>query len=346
MARTPARKAAPLDLDALRGDRSRDPSWCWLLAGPRRGQSLPGRTLSRMQPGPPSVPGRHPPSGRCLAVSSAASKRSAGLAKVVGGGRYIRRGTSARSRSQSCQYAHRRGDRGSGSCARSDDSCRHRPAQWSLGEAVLGCTTAVKYVLDYLPESNKKPAQAHRVPRMAAGGGGHRRAAVGRSFSNLRLAVEALPVKISGRAENEDEDRDFARNALPIVAAALADQLPVSRHTGEKDPVGISERAERHRERAPPPASEKGQRRARSGPPKEQSLEERPLTGSLQVPGFSYEINISAGAIRATSWHARSAADPRLPCAAAAQSAMPPSVRARPARPGTSGTSSGPRDCG
>ena len=96
-------------------------------------------------------------------------------------------------------------------------------------------------------------------------------------------------MKISGRAENEDEDRDFARNALPIVAAALADQLPVSRHTGEKDPVGISERAERHRERAPPPASEKGQRRARSGPPKEQSLEERPLTGSLQIPGFSYE---------------------------------------------------------
>ena len=145
-----------------------------------------------MQPGPPSLPEGHPPSRRRLAVSSAASKRSAGLVEVVGGGRNIRRGTSARSPSQPCQYAHRRGDRGSGSCARSYDSCRHRPAQWSPSEAFLGCTTAVKYVLDYLPESDKKPAQADCVPRMAAGGGGHRRAAVGRSFSELRRSVEAL----------------------------------------------------------------------------------------------------------------------------------------------------------
>jgi len=74
---------------------------------------------------------------------------------------------------------------------------------------------------------------------MAAGGGGHRRAAVGRSFSNLRLSVEAFPgsnlrtVKISGHAEDEGEDQDAARNALSMVAGALADQPP-SRGTQER----------------------------------------------------------------------------------------------------------------
>src|SRR6516164_6730052 len=261
MARTPARKAAPLDLDALRGDRSRDPSWCWLLAGPRRGQSLPGRTLSRMQPGPPSVPGRHPPSGRCLAVSSAASKRSAGLAKVVGGGRYIRRGTSARSRSQSCQYAHRRGHRGSGSCARSHDSCRHRPAQWSLGEAVPGRTTALKYVLDYLPESDKKPAQAHCVPRMAIGGGGHRRAAVRRSFRDLRRSVEALP------GNNLWAGEKFSDSRRRRARIGTRSEMP---HVWWQALWLIS-------------------RPHAAGPPKGQSLEERPPTGSLQAPAFSHE---------------------------------------------------------
>ena len=88
-------------------------------------------------------------------------------------------------------------------------------------------------------------------------------------------------MKISGRAENEDEDRDFARNALPMVAGALPDQPPLTRHIEEKNQTGITERAKGHRERPPPPA--------RSGLPKGQSLEERPLTGSLQIPGFSYE---------------------------------------------------------
>src|SRR5215469_3769465 len=224
-----------------------------------------------MQPDPPSLPGGHPPSGRRLAVPSAASNRSAGLVEVAGGGRNISCRTYARSHFQSRQYADRRGHRGSGNRARSHDACRHRPAQWSLGETVLHCTTAVKYVLDYLPEGNKKPAQAHRVPRMAAGGGGHRRAAVGRSFRNLRLSVEALPVKILGRL------RTRARIETPPAMPCLWWQA-LTRHIEEKNQTGVTERAKRHRERPPPPASEKG--RARSGLPNGQSLEERPLTGS------------------------------------------------------------------
>src|SRR5689334_21213879 len=66
--------------------------------------------------------------------------------------------------------------------------------------------------------------------------------------------------------------------------------------------------------------------------------------GESAGPRFVDELSISAGAFRATSWHARSAADLPLPHEAAAQPAMFPFDRAKPAQPGSSRTWSGHRD--
>ena len=94
-------------------------------------------------------------------------------------------------------------------------------------------------------------------------------------------------MKILGRLRTRARIGTPPATPCPWWQALWLNQPPLTRHIEEKNQTGITERAKRHRERPPPPASEKG--RARSGLPKGQSLEERPLTGSLQIPGFSYE---------------------------------------------------------